>query len=84
MGRRHSCVRRPHGGERNFEPVPEDEFTATRLLGDDPVRHIATAPEPVQVSALLTWYPLPIALGTVSLAAGAVMATLARKIRGGL
>ena len=67
--------------DRKFEPVPEDEFTPERLLGDAPVKRVGPEQDPVEVAGLLRWYPFPILLGALSLAAGGLIAALARKRR---
>lgn len=59
--------------DRRFEPVPDEEFTQERLLGDAPVHRVTRQPDPVEVSGLLTWYLLPLALSVLSLAAGACL-----------
>jgi hypothetical protein len=59
--------------DRRFETVADDEFTSERLLGNAPVHLVARQPEPVEVSPLLTWYPLPLALSAISLVSGACL-----------
>ena len=66
--------------DRKFEPIPEDEFTQERLLGEAPVKRVGPNQNPQEVSVLLNWYPLPLVLGALSLAAGAVITLLARKL----
>jgi hypothetical protein len=65
--------------DRKFEPVPDDEFTRERLLGDAPVHRVARRAQPFEVSPLLSWYPLPIILSVLSLAAGAGLLTWSRR-----
>ncbi len=66
------------GVDRRFEPIPEEEFTQERLLGKFPVHRVTREPDPDEVSGLLSWYPLPLVLSALSLAAGAVIQLLVR------
>ena len=60
--------------DRKFTPIPDDEFTQERLLGDASVHRVTRPPDPVEeVSRLLTWYSLPLGLSVLSLAAGACL-----------
>jgi hypothetical protein len=59
--------------DRRFEPIPEDEFTQERLLGEAPVKRVVPKPDTEEVSGLLSWYPLPLVLSALSLAAGACL-----------
>jgi len=68
------------GVDRRFEPIPEDEFTQERLLGEAPVKRVGPKQDPEEVSRLLSWYPLPLVLSALSLAAGAVIQLLARNV----
>jgi hypothetical protein len=67
--------------DRRFGPIPEDEFTPERLLDGAPVHHIAAKPMPSEVPSFLSWYPLPLVLGLVSLAAGASLFLWSRSFR---
>jgi|GEM_PF-2884924 len=66
------------GVDRRFEPIPEDEFTQERLLGEAQVKRVGPQPDAEKVSGLLSWYPLPLVLSALSLAAGAVIQLLVR------
>ena len=65
--------------DRKLGPVPDDEFTPERLLGDTPVHRVSQEADAIRVSPLLTWFWLPLVLGAVSLAAGAALELLARR-----
>ena len=66
MGRRQSATNVLTVVDRKFEPIPEDEFTQERLLGEAPVKHVGPNQNPQEVSVLLNWYPLPLVLGPLS------------------
>jgi len=59
--------------DRRFEPIPEDEFTPERLLGEAPVKRVGPKHDTEEVSGLLSWYPLPLVVSALSLAAGACL-----------
>jgi hypothetical protein len=68
--------------DRSFEPIPEAEFTPERLLGEDPVQHIAAKRRSTEGSAFLRWYPLPLVAGGVSLMVGAGLLPWTRRGEG--
>jgi len=59
--------------DRRFEPIPENEFTQERLLGKAPVKRVGPKEDADEDSGLLSWYPLPLVLSAISLAAGACL-----------
>lgn len=64
--------------DREFGPVPDDEFTPERLLGAGPVQRIDDGPDHAATPSLLTWFRLPIIASLLSLGAGAGVGLLAR------
>ncbi len=57
--------------ERQFGPVPEDEFTPERVFEGAVVQRVADRAAAPEAPAVFSWYLLPIVLGAVSLAGGA-------------
>jgi hypothetical protein len=69
---------------RRFDTVPDEEFTQASLLGNSPVQQAVHQPEPVEISPLLTWFPVPLLMSALFLVAGAALELLARKEAKGL
>ncbi|HKI17537.1 MAG TPA: hypothetical protein VKA15_06640, partial [Isosphaeraceae bacterium] len=57
--------------DRNFEPLPEEEFTLERLLGESVARRVINPdPPPQETGAFPKWYRVPLVAGLICLVAG--------------
>jgi hypothetical protein len=65
--------------DRSFEPIPAAEFTPERVLGGAPVQHIAANQRSTETPVFFRWYPLPLAVGVVSMLTGAGLLTWSRR-----
>jgi hypothetical protein len=84
----HSATTRPDGSrtvvrvnvvDRQFGPIPEEEFTVQKLLtGAVECQTIAVGSPENEASRRWDWYQLPLALGALSLVAGLVLLPGAR------
>ncbi len=63
--------------DRNFEPLPEEEFTLERLLEGSSQRTVISHDFPRrETGALIQWYWVPLVLGLICLVAGFVTCLL--------